>query len=153
MQLELILSYTNPKRIGSIGVLSALITLFAPCLQAQSDTLGISPVQTEITPLEELAYQRPSVFDSKPYVEAGYTTDHLTNGYQTWNSQYVNVFVPLQHQGMFNVQVDNVKRYGMQDQAIFGAYAYAGGNEHPPPVSRCPRISDCNRRNQKRSRH
>jgi YaiO family outer membrane protein len=81
-------------------------------------------VQTETSALEELAYKRPSVFDSTPYIEAGYTTDHLTNNYLTWDSQYVNVFVPLQHRGMFNIQVDNVKRYGMQDQAISGVYAY-----------------------------
>ena len=124
MRNELILSYTELKRIASASLLIAINTLATSTLYAQSDTLGINPIQTEITPFEELAYQRPSVFDSKPYVEAGYTTDHLTNGYQTWDSQYINVFVPLQHRGMFNIQVDNVKRYGIQDQAISGVYAY-----------------------------
>ena len=124
MRPKLRLSSTDLKRFRSAGFLTAIITLYAPPPHAQPATLGISPIQTEITPLEELAYQRPSVFDSKPYVEAGYTTDHLTNGYQTWDSQYINVFVPLQHRGMFNVQVDNVKRYGISDQAISGVYAY-----------------------------
>ncbi|MEY3629365.1 MAG: hypothetical protein RLY91_1131 [Pseudomonadota bacterium] len=124
MRPKLRLSSTDLKRFRSAGLLTAIITLYAPPPHAQPATLGVSTIQTEITPLEELAYQRPSVFDSKPYVEAGYTTDHLTNGYQTWDSQYVNVFVPLQHRGMFNVQVDNVKRYGITDQAISGVYAY-----------------------------
>ena len=98
--------------------------LLPTTLWAQSEGLGTSPVQTEITPLEELDYKRPSVFDSKPYIEAGYTTDKLSNGYQPWDSQYINVFVPFQARGLVNVQVDNVKRYGMGDQAIALAYAY-----------------------------
>ncbi len=110
--------------LSRVLVVLTLSVSVSSTLQAQSETIGISPVQTETTPLEELAYQRPSVFDSKSYIEAGYTTDHLTNGYKTWDSQYVNVFVPLKHRGLFNIQVDNVKRYGITDQAISGVYAY-----------------------------
>lgn len=83
-----------------------------------------APIQTETSSLEELAPSRPSVFDSSAYVETGYTTDQLTNNYKTWNSQYVNVFVPLKQDGMFNIQLDNVTRYGLNDQVISGTYAY-----------------------------
>ena len=104
--------------------LSGLIALSPAALQAQIETLGVSPIQTELTPLEELAYQRPSVFDSKPYLETGYATDRLTNGYQAWESQYVNLFLPMQQRGMFNIQANHLRRYGITDKALSVAYAY-----------------------------
>ena len=82
------------------------------------------PVQTETSSLEEIDPNRPSVFDSPAYLEAGYTTDHLTNNYKTWNSQYVNIFVPLKQHGLFNIQLDNVTRYGLTAQVVSGTYAY-----------------------------
>lgn len=82
------------------------------------------PVQTETTSLEEIDPNRPSVFDSSAYIETGYTTDHLTNNYRTWESQYINFFVPLKKNGLFNIQLDNVTRYGLNDQVISGTYAY-----------------------------
>ena len=86
--------------------------------------LFISPVQKDTSSLEELAPARPSVFDSSAYIETGYTTDQLTNNYKTWTSQYVNFFVPLKQNGLFNIQLDNVTRYGLNDQVVSGTYAY-----------------------------
>lgn len=81
-------------------------------------------IQTETTAFEELASNRPSVFDSSAYIETGYTEDHLTNNYKSWNSQYINLFVPLKEKGLFNIQLDNIQRYGIEDQQVSGTYAY-----------------------------
>ena len=70
------------------------------------------------------AFTRPSIFDSSPYVEAGYTVDHLTNNDPSWNSQYVNLFMPLKSYGLLNVRVENVDRFLLTDQAISFSYAY-----------------------------
>lgn len=111
-------------RLWHIILIVASGLTFSAHLLAQTETLGTSPIQTETTALEELATRGPSVFFSTAYIEAGYTADRLTNNYKAWNSQYINVFVPLQQRGLFNIQLDNIKRYGITDQAISGTYAY-----------------------------
>lgn len=67
---------------------------------------------------------RPAVFDAAPYVEIGSNYDQLTNNYASWSAQYLNLSVPLQANGLVNVQAQNVQRFSMVDQDLNIAYAY-----------------------------
>ncbi len=98
--------------------LACLLITFLAVAQESPD------LQTNVEGLQELAPSRPSVFDSSAYVEAGYTFDSLTNNYANWNSEYVNVFLPLHQNGLVNVQLQNANRYGQNDQDINITYAY-----------------------------
>ena len=73
---------------------------------------------------QESAQTRASIFDSSPYVEAGYTADHLTNNAPNWHSQYLNLFLPLKAYGLLNVRAENVNRFALSDQSISFSYAY-----------------------------
>ena len=75
-------------------------------------------------PAVSSALTRPSIFDSSPYVEAGYTEDRLTNSAPSWKSQYINLFMPLKAYGLLNVRIENVDRFLLTDQAISFSYAY-----------------------------
>lgn len=67
---------------------------------------------------------RPSIFDSQPYVEGGITFDKLTNNRNNWNSQYINAFVPLKENGYIFASVQNANRFAVNDQGVNLTYAY-----------------------------
>lgn len=101
---------TFKKRLfSSLGAACAVSTL----LQASPAAAG------------EPASMRPSAFDASPYVEAGYTSDYLTNHAPEWNSEYVLVNLPLKAFGLLTVQGENVERFGLTDQTISASYAYS----------------------------
>lgn len=98
--------------------LVCLVTATVAVAQQEPD------LQTNVESFQELAPARPSVFDSSAYIEAGYTYDSLTNNYANWNSEYLNLFMPLHENGLVNVQLQNANRYGQVDQDINITYAY-----------------------------
>jgi YaiO family outer membrane protein len=100
-------------------VVFSLFLVSTPVFSQQEPDL-----QTNMENLEELVPARPGAFDSSAYVEAGYTFDSLTNNYANWNSEYLNVFLPLHQNGLVNVQLQNANRYGQNDQDINIIYAY-----------------------------
>jgi YaiO family outer membrane protein len=108
---------TNPIR----KILGTFLFIFLTDLYAQTE----AGIQTETSSFEELAVNRPSVFDGPGYLELGHTEDHLTNNYKNWSSQYLNLFVPMKEKGMFNIQLEDIQRYGIGDQQVSGTYAYS----------------------------
>lgn len=101
------------------------ITLFILGIAASANAQVISPT---VTPLGQAPaggmVDRPSVFDSQPYVEGGVTFDKLTNNRNNWNSQYANVFVPLKENGYIFATVQNANRFATNDQGVNLTYAY-----------------------------
>lgn len=87
----------------------------------------VTNVQIGASALDELplgSSERPAVFDAAPYVEIGSNYDQLTNNYASWSAQYLNLSMPLQENGLVNVQAQNVQRFSMVDQDLNIAYAY-----------------------------
>ena len=66
----------------------------------------------------------PSVFKQKPYAEIGGSYEHLTNGYAPWASQYLDLTVPLEQNGLVYLNVLNANRFSQNDTAGYLNYAY-----------------------------
>jgi YaiO family outer membrane protein len=81
-------------------------------------------LQADPAAAEENGSTRPSAFDASPSVEAGYTSDYLTNHAPYWHSEYVGVCLPLKAFGLLTVQGEDVDRFGLTDQTIDASYAY-----------------------------
>jgi YaiO family outer membrane protein len=92
---------------------------FLWALAAVCALLQVSPAAAE-----EAVSTRPLIFDSSPFVEAGYTADYLTNHASDWHSQYVNISIPLKAFGLVNVRAENVERFGLSDQVESISYAF-----------------------------
>ena len=103
-------------------ILVAVLWCFAFTPKAFSQQEPI--LETNVNSFEELTFNRPSVFDGSSYIEAGYSFDSLTNNYANWNSEYLNLFMPLHEKGLVNVQLQNANRYSQSDQDINLTYAY-----------------------------
>ena len=78
--------------------------------------------QTENPPAQE--FERPAIFDSKPYAELGASYEGLTNGYAPWQSQYLDVMLPFKQNGLIYLQLQNVQRFSEVDQSAYLNYAY-----------------------------
>jgi YaiO family outer membrane protein len=85
-------------------------------------TIKLAYGQAENTPAPQ--YDRPAIFDSKPYVEVGASYEGLTNNYAPWQSQYFDVMLPLKQNGLVYLQLQNVERFSQVDQAAYLNYAY-----------------------------
>ena len=70
------------------------------------------------------AQKLPSIFSSKPYIEAGVGHDHLSNNYAHWQHQYVDWMLPMQERGLIYIQALNAQRYDQQDSSIYVNFAY-----------------------------
>jgi YaiO family outer membrane protein len=84
-------------------------------------------LQIGTSDIEEMSLSgkaRPAVFDAAPYIEIGSSFDQLTNNYANWSSQYLNLSLPLQENGLVNIQAQNVQRFSMVDQELDVSYAY-----------------------------
>lgn len=84
-------------------------------------------LQIGTSDIEEMSLSgkaRPVVFDAAPYIEIGSSFDQLTNNYANWSSQYLNLSLPLQENGLVNIQAQNVQRFSMVDQELDVSYAY-----------------------------
>jgi len=68
--------------------------------------------------------KRVLVFDASPSVEAGCSTDYLTNHAPDWKSRYVNLSLPLKAFGLFTLHGEDVDRFGLSDQSVGASYAY-----------------------------
>lgn len=66
----------------------------------------------------------PAVFGQKPYAEVGGSYEHLTNGYTPWASQYLDVTVPLEQNGLVYLNLLNANRFSQNDTAGYLNYAY-----------------------------
>ena len=78
--------------------------------------------QTENTTAPQ--FERPAVFDSKPYAEIGASYEGLTNGYAPWQSQYFDLMLPLKQNGLVYIQLLNAERFSQVDQSAYLNYAY-----------------------------
>ncbi|HWR02141.1 MAG TPA: YaiO family outer membrane beta-barrel protein [Chlorobaculum sp.] len=90
--------------LACINLLSGIVSV---CILFQSDAVQA----------------RPAIFDSPPYLEAGYTADHLTDNYADWHSQYLNLCLPLKASGLVTLHLDEVRKYEMTDRAINLSYS------------------------------
>jgi YaiO family outer membrane protein len=81
-------------------------------------------LQADPAVAEESGSTRPSAFDASPYIEAGYTSDYLTNHATYWHSEYVGVSLPLKAFGLLTAQGEDVERFGLTDPTISASYAY-----------------------------
>lgn len=108
---------------NALGILFFISSTFCQNSFAQ-DNQNIQIGATALDELEPGSYARPAVFDAAPYVEIGSNYDQLTNNYASWSAQYLNLSVPLQENGLVNVQAQNVQRFSMVDQDLNIAYAY-----------------------------
>ena len=116
-RMHLVISLSDP----CIKHLFVLIFCFALTLNAHSQESEV--LNSNTNSLEELFSTRPTVFDGPAYIEAGYSFDSLSNGYANWNSQYVNLFLPLHEKGLVNIQVQNANRFSQTDQDVNLTYA------------------------------
>jgi YaiO family outer membrane protein len=80
---------------------------------------SLAGVQDNVTPSP-----RPAVFDSNPYVEVGASYEGLTNGYAPWQSQYLNLTMPMKEDGLVYLQLLNAQRFSEQDSSAYANYAY-----------------------------
>lgn len=78
--------------------------------------------QTENTPADQ--FDRPAIFNSKPYAEIGASYEGLTNGYTPWQSQYLDLMFPLKQNGLVYIQLLNAERFSQVDQSAYLNYAY-----------------------------
>ena len=78
--------------------------------------------QSENTPADQ--FDRPAIFDSKPYAEIGASYEGLTNGYAPWQSQYLDLMFPLKQDGMIYIQLLNAERFSQVDQSAYLNYAH-----------------------------
>lgn len=101
------------------------ITLLILVITASVNAQVISPTGTPLSqaPAGGMV-DRPTIFDSQPYVEAGITFDQLTNNRNNWNSQYANLFVPLKENGFIFASIQNANRFAVNDQGLNLTYAY-----------------------------
>lgn len=67
---------------------------------------------------------RPAIFDSHPYVEVGGSYEGLSNGYAPWESQYLDLMLPLKKNGLVYLQLLNSERFSQVDQSAYLNYAY-----------------------------
>jgi YaiO family outer membrane protein len=104
------------KQAISLLVLSVTLSANAQVISPTVSPLGQAPAGGMI--------DRPTVFDSQPYVEGGVTFDKLTNNRNNWNSQYANIFVPLKENGYLFATVQNANRFAVNDQGVNLTYAY-----------------------------
>ena len=98
------------KAFNAIRLSLALMTPLAALAQAEN------------TPADQ--YDRPAIFDSKPYAEIGANYEGLTNGYTAWQSQYVDLLLPLKKDGLIYIQLLNAERFSQVDQSAYLNYAY-----------------------------
>lgn len=73
---------------------------------------------------EEALITTPSIFFKKPYVELGGSYEHLTNGYASWSSEYLDVTLPLEQHGLLYMNLMNANRFSQNDTAGYLNYAY-----------------------------
>lgn len=78
--------------------------------------------QVENSPAPQ--FERPAIFDSKPYIELGASYESLTNNYAPWQSQYIDVMLPLKQKGLAYIQLQNAERFSQVDQSAYLNYAY-----------------------------
>jgi YaiO family outer membrane protein len=78
--------------------------------------------QAENSPAPQ--FERPAIFDSKPYAEIGASYEGLTNGYAPWQSQYFDLMLPLKQDGLVYIQLLNAERFSQVDQSAYLNYAY-----------------------------
>ena len=90
------------------------------CIHAA--TIQLAHGQEENMPAPQ--FERPAIFDSKPYIELGASYEALTNNYSPWQSQYLDLMLPLKQSGLVYVQVQNVERFSQVDQSAYLNYAY-----------------------------
>lgn len=94
--------------------------LFLPCLYLifSQSVFG----QTENAP--SIPIERPAIFDTKSYTEIGASYEDLTNGYAPWQSQYFDLMLPMQQNGLLYLQLLNAERFSQVDQSAYLNYAY-----------------------------
>lgn len=78
--------------------------------------------QAENSPAPQ--FERPAIFDSKPYAEIGASYEELTNGYAPWQSQYFDLMLPLKQDGLVYIQLLNTEHFSQVDQSAYLNYAY-----------------------------
>lgn len=88
------------------------------CAVSSQSALG----QNENSPA--LQIERPAIFDSKPYAEVGFSYEGLSNQYAAWQSQYLDVMLPLKENGLAYLQLQNAERFSQVDQSAYLNYAY-----------------------------
>lgn len=99
-----------PKRLISFRIITVAIITFN--VHAQMEVT--SYIQSD----------RPAIFDSKPYAEIGASYEGLTNNYSPWQSQYLDIMLPLKKDGLVYLQLLNVERFSQVDQSAYLNYAY-----------------------------
>lgn len=99
-----------PKSSNAIRTIIAALISLDVCAQAENQTY------------EQL--DRPAIFDSKPYTEIGSSYEGLTNGYAPWQSQYLDLMLPLKQNGLVYIQLLNAERFSQVDQSAYLNYAY-----------------------------
>ena len=108
-----------------LSLIRKSITLCTLAVATAANAQVISPTGT---PLGQApaggTVDRPTIFDSQPYVEGGVTFDKLTNNRNNWNSQYANLFVPLKENGYIFATIQNANRFAVNDQGLNLTYAY-----------------------------
>lgn len=104
----------KPAQTVKKGLFSFLGAAIAVCTFLQANQAAA----------EESGSTRPAIFDSSPYVEAGYSADYLTSHAPDWHSEYVQVSLPLKASGLLTVHGEDVDRFGLTDQTIGASYAY-----------------------------
>lgn len=105
-------------------VLSCLFRCLVAALSVTAGWANAEPEDAESLESSADLLTLPSVFFQKPYAEIGGSYEHLTNGYTPWASQYLDLTVPLNAQGLVNVNILNANRFSQNDTAGYLSYAY-----------------------------
>jgi YaiO family outer membrane protein len=89
-----------------------------------SDVIAQQSLETQSSSYSARRSDIPAIFNSSAYIEAGLTFDRLSNQYDSWDSQYVHLFIPYQERGFLNLQIQNLHRFNKTDQSYAMNYAY-----------------------------
>lgn len=101
-----------------------LLRLLVVVLSLKTGWANAVPEDVESLEPPEGSLSLPSVFYQIPFAEIGGSYEHLTNGYNPWTSQYLDVTIPLKAEGLVNVNILNADRFSQNDTAGYLNYAY-----------------------------
>lgn len=66
----------------------------------------------------------PPTEQKKSYVEIAHSNDWLNKSYDNWQSNNMNVFLPLKEKGTVTLEISKLKRYGLEDESAYVNYSY-----------------------------